>query len=153
MSTLHTAASVDPTRSSTLPLANRLVRGAVAGLVGGMVFGMMMQMMGMITTIAMLVGSHSVPVGWLVHLVVSAGLGAGFGLVVGTRVGTWPAGLGLGVAYGMVWWVLGGLIAMPLALGMPVMHLDVMAWESLMGHMIYGAVLGLVAHLLGRHSA
>lgn len=153
MSALHTAASLSRTRTAARPLATRLIRGAIAGVVGGMVFGMMLQMMGMITTIAMTVGSHSVVIGWLVHLVISAALGFGFALVVGTRLGTVRRALGLGVGYGMVWWVLGGLIALPVALGMPVLHLDTMAWESLMGHMVYGAVLGLVAHLLGRHRA
>lgn len=41
----------------------RLVAGAAAGLVGGIVFGMLMAMMGMLPTVAMLVGSSSAAVG------------------------------------------------------------------------------------------
>ncbi len=118
-----------------------------------MVFGMMMQMMGAILMIAKMVGSDSLVVGWLVHVAISAALGFGFGLVVGTRLKTLPLSLGLGAGYGMVWWVLGALIAMPAALGMPLFTLNTMAWISLMGHMVFGVVLGLVAHLLGRRRA
>ncbi|MDP1720984.1 MAG: hypothetical protein Q8L08_08335, partial [Candidatus Nanopelagicaceae bacterium] len=42
--------------------------GAIGGAIAGMVFGMMMNMLGMIGTIAMLVGSKSNAVGWAVHL-------------------------------------------------------------------------------------
>jgi uncharacterized membrane protein YagU involved in acid resistance len=154
MSTTRTASATAVTGKTARPaLTTRLVRGIAGGLVGGMVFGMMMQMMGAIPTIAKLVGSDSVAVGWLVHLAISAVLGFGFGLVVGTRLTSIRVSLGLGAVYGMVWWVLGALIAMPLALGMPVFALTTMAWMSLMGHMVYGAVLGLVAYLLGRRSS
>lgn len=154
MSTTRTASTPLATRTTARPaLTTRLVRGIAGGLVGGMVFGMMMQMMGAIPMIAKLVGSDSLVVGWLVHLAISAALGFGFGLVVGTRLTSLPVSLGLGAAYGMVWWVLGALIAMPMALGMPVFALTTTAWLSLMGHMVYGAVLGLVAYLLGRRRA
>ncbi len=151
MSTTRTASTPLSTRSAARPaVTTRLIRGIVGGLVGGMVFGMMMQMMGAIPMIAKLVGSDSLVVGWLVHLAISAALGFGFALVVGTRLRSIGVSLGLGAAYGMVWWVLGALIAMPLALGMPVFAFTTTAWLSLMGHMVYGAVLGLVAYLLGR---
>ena len=38
----------------------------------------------------------------------------------------------------------GALLVMPAKLGMPVLHLDTMAWQSLMGHMMFGAILGIV---------
>jgi hypothetical protein len=67
-------------------LVNRVIAGVVGGLAGGVVFGVLMQMMGMIGMVAMLVGSDSVAIGWLVHLVIAAGIGAGFGLLLGG----WP---------------------------------------------------------------
>jgi uncharacterized membrane protein YagU involved in acid resistance len=50
-----------------------------------------------------------------------------------------------GAAYGIVWWVLGALILMPLMLGMTQMVLAVGGpqWMSLLGHVIYGAILGV----------
>ncbi len=128
----------------------RLIRGAVGGLAGGLLFGAMMQLTGAIPMVAMLVGSESVAVGWAVHLAISVVLGLGFGLVVGDRLSSVGASLGLGAGYGVVWWVLGGLIAMPLALGMPAFVLNTMAWMSLMGHLVFGLTLGLVGFGLGR---
>ena len=73
----HTATSSDPGTAIRRTPTEGLVPGIVGGLVGGMAFGMMMQMMDMMPTIAMLVGSESIAVGWMVHLAVSAALGAG----------------------------------------------------------------------------
>ena len=98
----------------------------------------------------MMVGSGAVAVGWLVHLGISAFIGASFTVLFGSRVHGLASGLGLGVGYGIVWWVLGALIAMPAKLGMPVFHLDAMAMKSLMGHMIFGAILGGVVATVGR---
>lgn len=124
-----------------------LIRGAVAGLVGGMVFGMLMGMMGMLPMVAKLVGSNSTLVGLLVHLVNSALIGAAFSVVFGSKARTLSSGAILGLIYGVFWWILGGLIIMPLWLGMPA-QLSVAgmknAMPSLMGHMIYGIVTGLI---------
>ncbi|MCW2135443.1 MerR family transcriptional regulator [Arthrobacter sp. VKM Ac-2550] len=51
----------------------------------------------------------------------------------------------IGLAYGALWWVLGPLVIMPLMLGMPLFTMDAMAMLSLMGHLVYGLVLALVA--------
>jgi hypothetical protein len=123
----------------------RVVAGAAGGLLGGLVFGVMMQVMGMIPMVAMLVGSDSAAVGWLVHLAISTGLGVGFGLVAVRGLDGWGSGLALGLGYGLVWWVLGALLAMPIRLGMPAFQLGTTAWQSLMGHLVYGAVLAAVA--------
>lgn len=133
--------------------AEGLVPGIVGGLAGGVVFGMLMQMMDMIPMVAMLVGSESVAVGWLVHLGISAVLGAGFGLVGARLLSGWGSGILGGIASGVVMWVLGALIAMPARLDMPLLNLDSMAWKSLMGHMVYGAILGAVAVALARRKA
>lgn len=122
--------------------ASRVLYGALAGIGGGIMFGILMAMMGMLPKVAMLVGSDSVGVGAVVHLAISAALGGGFGLVVPlTRF--WPL-LGAGVVYGVIWWVLGGLLLMPAELGMPVFQLGASAMQSLMGHLIYGIVTALI---------
>lgn len=132
------------TSAANATLTTRVVAGVVGGLVGGVVFGMLMQMMGMITTVAQLIGSGATAVGWLVHLFNSALFGAIFALIVGQWAGRiWPA-LGLGLVYGVVWWVVGALLIMPAWLGMSEMifTVDSTAVQSLMGHMIYGLLLG-----------
>ncbi|WP_166785450.1 hypothetical protein [Cryobacterium cryoconiti] len=53
------------------------------------------------------------------------------------------------MADGAIWWGLGPLVMMPLMLGMPLGVLDTTSVFSLMGHLIYGATLGLtVVHIL-----
>jgi uncharacterized membrane protein YagU involved in acid resistance len=127
-----------PTRS--------LAAGAVAGLGGGLVFGIIMGLMGMLPMVAMLVGSESAVIGFIVHMVISAIIGAIFGLVA-TRL---PENLGTaafaGALYGAFWWVLGALILMPLMLGMSEMVFAVGPdqWMSLVGHLMYGVILGLL---------
>jgi hypothetical protein len=123
-------------------LINRGLAGIVGGLVGGIAFGVLMQVMGMIPMVAMLVGSDSVPIGWLVHLAISAGIGASFGLLLGAAATGAGRAIGLGAVYGMVWWVLGGLLIMPAWLGMPVFTFSTAAWMSLVGHLGYGVLLG-----------
>jgi len=55
---------------------SRLAAGIIGGIIGGVMFGVLMQMMDMITMVAMLVGSRSPGVGWLLHLVIAAFIGA-----------------------------------------------------------------------------
>jgi hypothetical protein len=132
--------------------------GIVSGLVGGVVFGVMMQMMSaptpdggqmpMMGMVAKVVHSDSMVVGWLYHLVNSAVIGAIFGWLFGGRSQKFGAGLGWGTLYGFVWWILGGLILMPLFLGMPpfapvqMAPMRPVAMGSLVGHLIYGIILG-----------
>ncbi len=125
---------------------NQAITGAIAGLGGGLAFGVLMGMMGVLPLVGMLVGQQSPVVGFFVHMAISALLGATFGLLA-SRL---PAGRGValaaGVAYGMVWWILGALVLMPLFLGMTQMILVIggAQWASLMGHVIYGAITGLL---------
>lgn len=125
-------------------------RGIAGGLAGGVVFGVMMTAMGMIAMVGMLVGSESAAVGWVVHLAISAFIGATFGLLTARRPAGTGALVGLGAAYGLLWWVLGALLLMPARMGMPPFQVDTMALNSLIGHVAYGLVLGLVVALLAR---
>jgi hypothetical protein len=132
--------------------------GIVAGLVGGVVFGIIMQMMNaptpeggqmpMMAMVAKVVRSDNMAVGWIYHLFNSAIIGAIFGWLLGSRSLKFGATIGWGAAYGFIWWILGALILMPLFLGMPAfapLQMKPMlpvAMGSLMGHLIYGVILG-----------
>ncbi len=132
--------------------------GIMAGLLGGFVFGAMMQMMSaptpeggqmpMMAMVAMVVRSDGAFAGWLYHLFNSAVIGALFGWMLGGRLQTLYAGLGWGALYGIVWWILGALILMPAFLGMapfaPLLMepMRPVAMGSLIGHLIYGIILG-----------
>jgi hypothetical protein len=122
--------------------------GVIGGLVGGVAFGILMQLAGMIPMVAMLVGSEAVAVGWLVHLAIAAFIGASFAVLLGRYATNVGASTAVGAGYGVVWWVLGALILMPARLGMDLFMFNTMAWQSLMGHVIYGLLLGAVYALV-----
>lgn len=128
-----------------------IVAGAVAGVAGGIVFGLMMQMGGMMPMVAGLAGSTSDGVGWVVHLVIAAVIGAIYGILVGPRGATIGAGWWLGLVYGAIWWVLGPLLIMPSLMGMGPqfgMALQGPMLMSLLGHLLYGLVLGIAYPLI-----
>lgn len=123
-----------------------IVAGAIAGLGGGAVFGMMMAMMGMLPMVAMLVKSDSALVGFVVHMAISAGIGGLYGLIANRLPKTVGTAIVAGAVNGVIWWVLGALILMPLMLGMTQMIFQIgqPQWYSLMGHLIFGVVTGLL---------
>lgn len=129
---------------------SRIGVGVVAGLVGGLVFGALMAAMDMLGMVAMLVNSESVAVGWVVHLAISAAFGAGFAVLFGALADRLGPALLLGVGYGIFWWVLGALVLMPARLGMDLFSFGATAWQSLIGHLMYGVVLGAVYALVVR---
>lgn len=133
-------------------MLTRAMNGVLAGLAGGLVFGALMAMMGMLPMVAMLVGSTSAVVGAVVHLVISAGLGALFALVVPSL----STGMMVvaGAVYGVVWWVLGPLLIMPTLLGMTQMifTVDSAALMSLVGHVLFGVVAAGVLLALRRRA-
>ncbi|QUO48130.1 MULTISPECIES: histidine kinase [Halorubrum] len=128
--------------------------GVAGGLVGGLVFGAMMSAMtpGVLQmAIPAMYGIEGPAgaVGWAIHMSHGAVIGLGFAAIAGVRprlgdsVGT---GLGVGAAYGLLVWVALAVIAMPIWLGAvgfpgapPLPNVGV---ESLVGHVVYGAVLG-----------
>ncbi len=139
-------------------MQSRIGAGVVAGLVAGLVFGMMMQLMNvptpeggqmpMMAMVAKVVGSTSLAVGWIYHLFNSAFIGAIFVWLFSKRAVSVGSGLGWGAVYGIGWWIVGGQVLMPIALGMPpfasIMMPDMrmVAIGSLIGHVIYGLILG-----------
>ena len=127
-------------------LVKSIVAGAIAGLGGGAVFGMMMAMMGMLPMVAMLVGSQDPMIGFVVHMAISAAIGGAYGLVAGRLPQNALTGIVAGAANGVVWWVLGALVAMPMMLGMSnmVFQIGEAQWMSLIGHIVYGIITGLI---------
>ncbi len=119
--------------------------GLYGGLAGGVVFGAMMAMMGMLPMIGMMVGIPSAPVGFLVHLVISALIGISFAVLFDRFLGSVSGGLAYGLAYGGAWWFLGPLTLMPLMMGMGLnwnFAASSQMLPSLVGHLVYGAICG-----------
>jgi hypothetical protein len=131
---------------------SKIGAGIVAGLIAGVAFGVMMHListpmpmggrMPMMAMMAQVVRSDSFLAGWIYLLVNSVLMGGIFGLLLGGRASSFPRGLVWGALYGVLLWVLGALVLMPLLLGME-------AFAPLtMASMRRGAWLGLGAHVL-----
>ncbi len=149
-------------------MRSKITIGALAGLIAGLVFGLMMQMMSaptpeggempMMAMVAKVVRSESMFAGWLYHLFNSAVIGGIFGWLLGDKAHSYGAGTKWGALYGAAWWILGGLILMPLLLGMapfaPLMMapMRMVAMGSLVGHLIYGMILGAGYVMLRREA-
>ncbi|WP_101295039.1 DUF6789 family protein [Halegenticoccus soli] len=135
--------------------------GVLAGLVGGAVMGAMLSAMMtpvIEAAIPALYGLSGGLAGWTIHMANSAILGVVFAGIAGALpryAETSLKSAGLGAAYGVVLWVVLAGFVMPIWLGAvgfpmapPVPNLDPM---SLVGHVVYGAILGGVyAPLAGR---
>ena len=131
--------------------ARAVAAGAPAGVVGGLAFGAAMAQLGVLPTVATLVGLGSSRAGFAVHMAISAVVGAGFGLMV-RRMRCGPSEtVFLGAAYGALWWCVGPLTLLPLALG------QAPAWDvagaqrafpSLIGHLLFGVGTALAFVLL-----
>ena len=121
--------------------------GAVAGLAGGVVFGAAMALLGSLPNVAQIARSDSPVVGFVVHMMIAALVGAGFGLLVAHQQVRASETLFWGLAYGAFWWFLGPQTLLPILTGQP------LAWDlegarqlfpSLVGHLFYGGVTAAV---------
>lgn len=130
----------------------RLIRkGIIAGLAGGLAFGSIMAFVGMLPMVGMLIRQENAVVGFLVHMVISAIVGAGFGGVMALYTEQRPMiTIVIGLAYGLFWWVFGALFLMPILLGMSenIFVVGQMQIDSLIGHLIYGFVVSVAVNLL-----
>ncbi len=135
------------------------VAGAIAGFFAGAMFGAMMSTTTMMENVAAMVGMESVAVGWVVHFAVSILVALVYVKVVSidrlVQYATRPStGVGLGLGYGIVLWIVGVAFVMPLWLGFvtpatpSVPNVD---WMSFVGHLIYGVFLGTLYPLLLSH--
>jgi uncharacterized membrane protein YagU involved in acid resistance len=139
--------------AQTLSSQNALTRSAIAGIIGGIgggiVFGLMMGVQGMLPMVGMLIGQDNALVGFVVHMLISAFIGATFGVIAQRVPSTLVVRLIAGAVYGVVWWVLGALVLMPVMLGMSAMVLQIgdMQISSLVGHLVFGVIMGGIYHV------
>ena len=85
-------------------------------------------------------------------MVISAIIGAGYGLTAPRLPAGVGTAVGYGAVYGVIWWVLGALLMMPLMLGMGEMVFAIQQPQimSLIGHVIFGVITGLAFMMLRR---
>lgn len=127
--------------------------GLAAGLAGGAVMGVMLTtMMTPVIEVAIpaMYGLSGGAAGWFIHMSHSAVLGVVFAGIANAAGGgdTLPKSAGLGVVYGIALWVVLAAFVMPVWLGAvgfpgtpPLPNFNPM---SLVGHIVYGGVLGAV---------
>jgi uncharacterized membrane protein YagU involved in acid resistance len=129
------------------------VVGGLAGIVGGWAFGKWMAQVNFFPLIAGLVNSDSIMVGMTLHFIFAVIIGASFGVLFQRDVRGYGSCMGWGAGYGLFWWFLGPQAIMPLWQGS---RLD---WSynrasalfgSLVGHVIYGVIVGLIYAALDR---
>ena len=128
-----------------------LGRGALAGLVGGGIFTFVMLQIGFLPDVASLVGSSSPRTGLLVHFIIAILIGMSYGLLFRRQSFDLSSALGWGLSYGFIWWILGALTLMPVFLGGNPQWTApgaALAFPALVGHLGYGAGLGLTFYLL-----
>lgn len=142
------------TANATKTVGSTWKAGAIGGIAGGLVFGVMMTMMMpeiMAGAIPGMYGFGESPAaGWVLHLFHSVVLGVVFAAIVAAKpdiAASTGKSLGTSVAYGVVLWVVLATFVMPAWVGAmtpmapPVPNVNPM---SLVGHVVYGAVLGAV---------
>ncbi|WP_276299624.1 hypothetical protein [Halorussus lipolyticus] len=146
---------VDATTENETIVGSETVRrtwssAVLGGLTGGLAFGVLLQMMGMMPVIAALYGMESVAFGWAAHLFHSVAFALVFAGAV-TQTDYRDAGIGritaLGAGYGLLVWLVAAAVVMPLwlgALGMDAPAIPNLDANSLVGHLVYGVVLGAV---------
>lgn len=154
----------EPTSPQTTPTTGTPIgwRGAVAaGLAAGVAMGALMAiaMPGALSTaIPALYGAEGALVGVTAHLAHSAVFGVLFAALVrygglGRYADDIGASTSLGIAYGIVLWIVAASIVMPAWLGAMGMETTVPTFDvvSLGAHAVYGAVLGALFPAMSKY--
>src|SRR5258708_3224004 len=121
--------------------------GAAASVLGGLLFSIIMISTGVLPRVAALIGGSSPVLGFVVHLIISALIGMSYGLLFKHESPNAGSSVAWGLLYGLVWWFIGPLTLMPILLGSTVtwtIQASDILLPSLLGHLLYGAVTGLV---------
>ena len=122
-----------------------------AGMVTGLEQGGPMMNNGMLEMVGGMIGADAL-IGFILHIIISAVIGALY-----TGLFTQYVDLGSplyniaigGLIYGVIWWILGGLIIMPAIAGMDLLQFNFND-PSLFGHVIFGHALAFLVALRDR---
>ncbi len=133
--------------SPGLRLLQSLEWGALASFAGGSLFAIVMFETGSIPRVARLAGGSSLLLGFTLHFVIGALIGASYGALFRYEAPSPVSAFAWGSVYGLMWWFIGPLTLFPLLLG------GTFTWTlaasdaqlpSLIGHLIYGAATASV---------
>jgi hypothetical protein len=127
--------------------------GALAGLIGGIVSSPVLLVTGILPKIAGLDTSFAGARGLLIHLLISALIGASYGLLFRNEAASFGLGVAWGWLFGLIWWYMGPLTLLPMFLTGEVDWRPEAAsalLPLLPGHLIYGATTAFAFLLLER---
>jgi hypothetical protein len=127
--------------------------GALAGLIGGLVSSPFMLATGVLPNVIGLGTALSTHTGLLVHLLVSTVIGMSYGVLFRDEASTLAASGAWGWVFGLIWWYAGQLTLLPLLVTGEIDWRASAVFSllpSLFGHLIYGAVTGLIFYILER---
>ncbi len=150
----------DPLNRSIEGAGTRSVRGALmgqaGGVLGGLLFTIVMVGIDALPNVASLVGAESRVVGFIVHLIVAVTIGTTYGLLFQRESADYGAAMAWGMSYGFLWWLVGTNTLFALILRLPLdwsAEAVISEYPALVGHLLYGASLGLLFHFLVRRYA
>jgi hypothetical protein len=130
-----------------------IVVGGFAGVLGGMIFGRWSSAGDFFPLIGGLAGPHGRVAMVFLQFGVAMFIGSSFGLLFQRDVRGYGSSMGWGLGFAIFWWFLGPLTLFPLASRTP---LDWSAdhgsdlFGSLVGHILYGLVLGVTYATIDR---
>ena len=105
---------------------------------------------GMIDLVGGMIGAGDL-VGFILHILISAVIGALYTGLFADRLDFGNSFMSIvigGLAYGLIWWIIGGNIFMPLIAGGDVLQLSI--GPSFFGHIMFGHVLAFLVVLRDR---
>ena len=123
-----------------------ILMGQAAGIIGGLLYTIVTISVDSLPAIATLVGGSSRLTGFLVHLLIAILIGSTYGLFFHNAAYGYGSGMGWGLCYGFLWWILGTNTLFLVLLRQPVdwsLAAAVARYPALVGHLLYGMGLGL----------
>ncbi|ASQ46038.1 hypothetical protein [Legionella clemsonensis] len=136
--------------------ARCILHGIIAGIVAGVVFAIFLLMSGRIETLGSVINMPTKTGGLLIHAAVSIIAGIVFALVLGWLIRSWIAAIVWGLLFGFGMWIVGPMTLLPyLTAGTSLFSKWTLVGikaniPPLIGHLIYGFVLGIVFYALRR---
>ncbi len=147
LGTVNRFPTLQRVRADKFDLSRAAVVGGLSGIVGGWAFGQWMAKVNHFPLIAGLIHLSSPNAGVALHFVFAFIIGASFGLFFQRDVLGYGSSLAWGLGYGIFWWFLGPMTVMPLWQGRRLdwsyQHAQEL-YGSLVGHIVYGLIVGLV---------
>lgn len=91
-----------------------------------------------------MVGSESATIAWLLHLAISIFVGLALAIFSNDRDSNAVDGLIGGIVLSLIWWVVGAQQIMPAILRTDFFSLARAAYLNLVGHLLFGVILGAI---------